>query len=77
MAGVDVGGAVPLRWRGCLAGCLDFLEQEATTLTPRSFAFRSRVPAPEESDNDVEIPALAVQAVDLGHGDLDMEDFDD
>ena len=77
VAGVDVGGAVPLRWRGCLAGCLDFLEQEATTLTPRSFAFRSRVPAPEESDNDVEIPALAVQAVDLGHGDLDMEDFDD
>ena len=25
IAGVDVGGAVPVRWRGCQQGCLDFL----------------------------------------------------
>jgi len=27
IAGVDVGGAVPLRWRGCLQTCLDFLDE--------------------------------------------------
>lgn len=25
IAGLDVGGAVPVRWRGCQRGCLDFL----------------------------------------------------
>jgi hypothetical protein len=28
IAGVNVGGSVPLRWRGCQKGCLDFLHPE-------------------------------------------------
>lgn len=28
IAGVDVGAPVPLRWRGCLQRCLDFLDEE-------------------------------------------------
>ena len=28
IAGVSVGGAVPLRWRGCQWGCLNFLDPE-------------------------------------------------
>ena len=25
IAGLEVGGVVPVRWRGCQRGCLDFL----------------------------------------------------
>ncbi|KAG8215011.1 hypothetical protein J3R82DRAFT_8417 [Butyriboletus roseoflavus] len=28
VAGVDVGGVVPMRWRGCLGTCLDFLDDD-------------------------------------------------
>lgn len=28
IAGVDLGAKVPLKWRGCLRGCLDFLDPE-------------------------------------------------
>jgi hypothetical protein len=28
VAGVNIGGAVPVRWRGCQWGCLDFLDEE-------------------------------------------------
>jgi hypothetical protein len=37
LAGCQLGGAVPVLWRGCSAGCLDFLEAEdapATHLGP-------------------------------------------
>ncbi|KAJ7281590.1 hypothetical protein C8J57DRAFT_1298101 [Mycena rebaudengoi] len=29
VAGVNVGGSVPLQWRGCSQGCLDFLDGES------------------------------------------------
>ena len=31
VAGLDVGGAVPVRWRGCQRGCLDFLSPKYET----------------------------------------------
>ena len=31
IAGLDVGGAVPVRWRGCQRGCLDFLSPNYET----------------------------------------------
>ncbi|KAF8216440.1 hypothetical protein K438DRAFT_1797202 [Mycena galopus ATCC 62051] len=34
IAGVDLGDCVPLKWRGCLHGCLDFLEPEVQTELP-------------------------------------------
>ena len=69
---MDVGGAVPMRWRGCLATCLDFLDEEASEAS-RVLVVPARA---EESDVDLDVE-LAVQAVDLGQVRLDMEDFDD
>lgn len=82
IAGVDVGGAVPMRWRGCLGTCLDFLdeekeEEEGDSERDCGFVGVSVVGSEgwgEESDVDVE---LAVQAVDLGSVSLDMDDFDE
>lgn len=31
IAGLNVGGAVPVRWRGCQRGCLDFLSPNYET----------------------------------------------
>ncbi|KAF9234985.1 hypothetical protein BU15DRAFT_89731 [Melanogaster broomeanus] len=73
VAGVDIGGAVPLRWRGCLRSCLDFLDAvEANSVN-------NEIPAlnPAQSvEMDVEME-LAVQGVDLGSRGLDLDDFDD
>ncbi|KAH0836318.1 hypothetical protein J3R83DRAFT_7867 [Lanmaoa asiatica] len=83
VAGVDVGGAVPMRWRGCLGTCLDFLDEEKEEQEKEKEKPDRRVvgvPAVgfegrgEESDVDAE---WAVQAVDLGNVSLDMDDFDD
>lgn len=85
IAGTDVGGAVPVRWRGCLGTCLDFLDEEAEAEAQAKGEDRRgggvdgmtvlRPPArAEESDVDM---ALAVRAVDLGSVRLDLEDFDD
>ncbi|KAF8556435.1 hypothetical protein OG21DRAFT_1437021 [Imleria badia] len=76
IAGVDVGGSVPLRWRGCLGTCLDFLdgeceEKHGVVGGPRVVVAPARA---EESEVDM---ALAIRAVDLGNISLDLEDFDD
>lgn len=83
---MDVGGAVPIRWRGCLGTCLDFLDEEKEegegegkeeNEPDRRFVGVSVVGPEgcgEESDVDME---LAVQAVDLGNVSLDMDDFDE
>lgn len=80
IAGVDVGGAVPIRWRGCLGTCLDFLDEEKEKECKSELDRRvGGVPVvhpegqAEESDVDVE---LAVQVVDLGSVGLDMDDDD-
>jgi len=80
IAGTDVGGAVPVRWRGCLGTCLDFLDEEVEEQAGEDrrgggvggMTVRHAARA-EESDVDV---AMAVRAVDLGSVSLDL-DFDD
>ena len=82
IAGVEVGGAVPVRWRGCLGTCLDFLDEDQNQKEEGESKGRCVSGGPgvgplargEESDVDV---ALAVRAVDLGNVSLDMDDFDD
>jgi hypothetical protein len=75
IAGVEVGGAVPVRWRGCLGTCLDFLDEDRKEEgKDRRVIDVGPLAWGEESDVDV---ALAVRAVDLGNVSLDMEGFDD
>lgn len=77
VAGVDIGSAdgvdgVPVRWRGCGRGCLDFLDEAAEGVE-------------EGSNEDVEMSvdevqenasgSTGVRAVVIGEGVADMEDF--
>lgn len=76
---MDVGGTVPVRWRGCLQTCLDFLDEEAgggEGVDRRGGAGRRAVVPARTEESDVDV-ALAVRAVDLGSMRLDMDDFDD
>lgn len=61
----SAGGLVPVRWRGCMRGCLDFLNPEETTDR-------------ETADRELEsmgstIDSFAVHTVDTG-GALDFDD---
>ncbi|TFK39992.1 hypothetical protein BDQ12DRAFT_734704 [Crucibulum laeve] len=58
IAGKPAGGAVPVRWRGCMQGCLDFLDPVPTKDSP-------------EHDTDIEMEdgdVDVVQAVQFGAG---------
>lgn len=46
IAGLDVGGAVPVRWRGCQRGCLDFLCPD----------YETKFSAGQDNAADVDIP---------------------
>ncbi|KAI6042052.1 hypothetical protein EDC04DRAFT_2866937 [Pisolithus marmoratus] len=77
IAGVNVGGTVPLRWRGCMRTCLGFLDQGEG---PRESAAinAGALDATLDEDDAMEIdPAEAVQVVQLGRRGLSMDDFDD
>ncbi|KAH7885829.1 hypothetical protein F5I97DRAFT_1160361 [Phlebopus sp. FC_14] len=70
IAGLDVGGTVPLRWRGCYQSCLDFLDgSDATAITAQN------VKAELDVEMDVDVEG-AVRVVNLGTGGLDMDEFD-
>ncbi|KAG2121889.1 hypothetical protein DEU56DRAFT_833572 [Suillus clintonianus] len=71
VAGVDVGGAVPLRWRGCMQSCLRFLDEDARQVNA------VELPPTDASDAMDFDEAEAVMAVDLGGGALSMDEFDD
>lgn len=77
IAGVNVGGTVPLRWRGCMQTCLGFLDQERLP----GENVRTSIGVVDTTLNDgdaIEIDlAEAVQVVQLGRGGLSMDDFDD
>lgn len=78
IAGVDVGGAVPVRWRGCLGTCLDFLDgdQREEGEDRRAVGGPAVRPLARSEESDVD-DAMAVRTVDLGSVSLDMEGFDD
>ncbi|KAG2048476.1 hypothetical protein BDR06DRAFT_942867 [Suillus hirtellus] len=66
IASVDVGGAVPLRWRGCIETCLGFLDEDVRQ------ADAIELPPTDAMDFD---ETEAVMAMDLsGFG---VDEFDD
>ncbi|KAG1780830.1 hypothetical protein EV702DRAFT_1185446 [Suillus placidus] len=71
VAGVDVGGAVPLRWRGCIETCLGFLNEDARQ------ANAIELPLTDASDAMDLDETEAVMAMDLGEGGFSMDEFDD
>ncbi|KAF5383752.1 hypothetical protein D9615_003503 [Tricholomella constricta] len=78
IANVDVGGLVPMRWRGCQLGCLDFLDPPKDKKPP------ANDPGLGRSDEDCSMVVDdhdlegVVQVVDLGTGRPGgLDDFDD
>ncbi|KAJ3511117.1 hypothetical protein NLJ89_g4288 [Agrocybe chaxingu] len=60
IAGIQIGGVAPLRWRGCQRGCLEFLSP-------------AQEEAAGNEDVPMEDPEV-VQTVQLGSSELDFED---
>ncbi|KAG6824786.1 hypothetical protein H0H92_005826 [Tricholoma furcatifolium] len=76
IAGVEVGGCVPVRWRGCQYGCLDFLDPPGETPEARPTLDDEGL---HLDDGDYEIMMDGVvQLVHLGAiAPVGLEDFDD
>lgn len=90
VAGCDIGGMVPLQWRGCLQGCLVFLDGRDGTQQPN---VNSRLPQPlprvsnaedmsmnvedDDDDEDIEMDDGVVQAINLAQAEFGDEDFED
>jgi len=80
IAGLDVGSqggpmGVPVRWRGCGRGCLDFLDvvEEKTVEQGNDHDHDVEMDLETEQDDNTD----GVQVVDLGTGGLgDFEDFE-
>ncbi|KAF4593028.1 hypothetical protein EYR38_008735 [Pleurotus pulmonarius] len=91
VAGILVGGSVPIRWRGCQWGCLDFLDSRpemTSNATSSSVIDEAATGVTTSAGGDIvgdtqtlsttedEDRDVAVVAVDLNGG-LDMSDFED
>jgi hypothetical protein len=70
IAGVKVGGRVPVRWRGCLRGCLDYLDGTGAPEEDDDYVPTKLEDIPEGDADDI------VQMVQLGTGGL-SDDWDD
>ena len=73
VAGADVGAAVPLRWRGCMQTCLDFLDE------PRAVNGKGTrmLEVNQDSDGmDIDLDT-AVQVIHIGSIGLSTDGFDD
>jgi len=81
IAGVDVGAAVPLRWRGCMQTCLDFLDEARAANGKGAVSPDTRMlEANHQDSDDMEIDLdlnNVVQVVHLGSVGLSMDEFDD
>jgi len=82
IAGVDIGEITPIQWRGCLNGCLAFLDSDKAAvrgldvqqgLESRSGDTQMTV----NVDEDVEMDDSVVQPVRLAHTGFGDEDFED
>ncbi|KAF9499657.1 hypothetical protein BDN71DRAFT_1441820 [Pleurotus eryngii] len=91
VAGILVGGSVPIRWRGCQWGCLDFLDSRpeiSSNATSSSVIDEAATEIATTASGDIvddvetlsttedEDRDIAVVAVDINRG-LDMSDFED
>ncbi|KAJ7606108.1 hypothetical protein DFH06DRAFT_1019457 [Mycena polygramma] len=62
VAGVDIGGEVCVKWRGCLWGCLDFLDVETPV---------------EVAEMDVDEEQDVATRIELASGGFGVTDFED
>jgi hypothetical protein len=82
IAGVDRGESVPIKWRGCLNGCLAFLDNNTGNLWDSSCRQRQEAHTKHSQttahvDDDIETDDLVVKSVSLvqdGFGDQDFEE---
>jgi hypothetical protein len=81
IASVQVGVMAPMKWRGCLRGCLAYLDNnKANSLNPVVQLGLGNPSADTQmvvDDGDVEMDSSVVQLVSLaqdGFGDQDFED---
>ncbi|EGO20527.1 hypothetical protein SERLADRAFT_417754 [Serpula lacrymans var. lacrymans S7.9] len=85
ISGVDVGGSVPVRWRGCLRGCLDFLVQNDENAVEAENSPASGHDADTELNSESDVDSLmavddemdAIQVVKLDGNMLAMDEFED
>lgn len=71
IAGVDVGGAVPLQWRGCIETCLRFLDEDAQQ--PNAIEL-----PPTDTGDAMDLDETeVVMAMDLSGDGFSMDEFDD
>lgn len=79
VGGILVGGMVPLLWRGCLSGCLAFLD--GRDKDPSNLQHPQPVVEDHDADNGMDVDeedgSAFVQAIDLGPAGLGEEDFED
>ncbi|KAJ7043574.1 hypothetical protein C8F04DRAFT_1072583 [Mycena alexandri] len=83
VAGVDVGESVPLKWRGCLSGCLDYLNVGFEAEAPSPEIAEAEAPSPEGAEMEVDeaneeqyAVVARVEFAPLGDG-FGLADFDD
>ena len=85
VAGVDVGDTVPVKWRGCLKGCLAFLDGLDSD---KKLSWGPNVPQRQQDrtadpqmsanvDDDVEMEDSVVQPVSLARNGFGEQDFED
>ncbi|KNZ74653.1 Protein lap1 [Termitomyces sp. J132] len=78
IAGVEVGSSVPMRWRGCQLGCLNFLDppEEKSSVPQLSDMSQGEQTADSgRQDEDINDVVQVVQLSMTGNGGL--EEFDD
>jgi len=77
VAGLHVGGIVPIKWRGCSKGCLVFMDRDKADADVQPGYANSSRDTQMAVDDDVEMDDSVVQPVSLaqtGFGDQDFED---
>jgi hypothetical protein len=72
IAGVSTGTVVPVQWRGCLRGCLAFLDDSAAAMNPDDAGMD--IDGPEDGDMDESAVVRAVSLAPLGLGDAFEDD---
>ena len=85
IAGEDVGEVIPIQWRGCLKGCLAFLD---TLDSDKTLSWGPNVQQRQQDrtadsrmtanvDDDVEMEDSVVQPVSLARNGFGEQDFED
>ena len=83
IAGEDVGEVIPIQWRGCLKGCLSFLDSDKAAAAHGSNVQQGLENTSGDAqmtvnvDEDVEMDDSVVQPVRLAQTGFDDRDFED